>query len=86
MKSSPPSADLKTVLAEIQALRLEIRAAGKRLMPIPEAAEYLGLSPRTIRNDLHRKVFPIAPVRYRGKVLFRREDLESYCDGLGVQE
>jgi len=80
------SAELKKVLAELQALRQEIRSARKRLLPIPEAAGYLGISPRTIQNDLSRKVFPIKPVRYRGKVLFRREDLDAYIDRLGVGE
>jgi excisionase family DNA binding protein len=75
--------DLKTILSELQALRQEIRTARKRLLPIPEAADYLGISPRTIQNDLSRKVFPVKPVRYRGKVLFRREDLDAYVDSLG---
>jgi excisionase family DNA binding protein len=77
------SADLKMVLAEIRDLRKEIQVSKKRLFPIPEAAEYLGISPRTIQNDLSRKVFPVKPVRYRGKVLFRREDLDTYIDSLG---
>jgi excisionase family DNA binding protein len=80
------TADLKTVLAELQALRQEIRSASKRLLPVREAAEYLGISPRTIQNDLSRKVFPVKPVRYRGKVLFRREDLDAYVDGLEAAE
>jgi len=80
------NADLKTVLAELQSMRQEIRSASKRMLPIPEAAEYLGISPRTVQNDLSRKVFPVKPVRYRGKVLFRREDLDAYVDGLGVVE
>ena len=86
MKSSlTAKTDLQAILCEIQELRQEIRAAGKRLLPIPEAAEYLGISPRTIQNDLSRKVFPVKPVRYRGKVLFRREDLDAYVDGLGAE-
>jgi excisionase family DNA binding protein len=79
-----PEPDLATILAELRNLRQEIRTAGNRLLPIPEAAAYLGLSPRTIQNDLSRKVFPVKPVRYRGKVLFRREDLDAYVDGLGA--
>jgi excisionase family DNA binding protein len=78
--------NLQTILSEIQALRQEIRTARKRLLPIPEAAEYLGISPRTIQNDLSRKVFPIKPVRYRGKVLFRRQDLDAYVDSLRAGE
>ena len=77
---------LQTILSEIQQLRQEIKSASKRLLPIPEAAEYLGISPRTIQNDLSRKIFPVNPVRYRGKVLFRREDLDAYVDSLGVGE
>jgi excisionase family DNA binding protein len=84
--SSAKKQDLQAVLSELRALRQEIRSSGKGLLPIPEAAEYLGLSPRTIRNDLSRKVFPVKPVRYRGKVLFRRADLDAFIDGLGVAE
>jgi excisionase family DNA binding protein len=78
-----PKINLETIISEIRALRQEIRSASKRLLPIKEAAEYLGISPRTIQNDLCRKVFPVRPVRYRGKVLFRREDLDAYIDSLG---
>jgi excisionase family DNA binding protein len=85
MKNSPSNADLQVVLAEVRALRQELRGASKRLLPIPEAAEYLGISPRTIRNDLSRKIFPVKPVRYGGKLLFRREDLDHYIDGLGAE-
>ncbi|MBU4232564.1 MAG: helix-turn-helix domain-containing protein [Proteobacteria bacterium] len=86
MKSSTSSQhnqpSLKEILSELQALRQEIRSASKRLLPIPEAAEYLGLAPRTVRNDLCRKVFPIKPVKYRRKLLFRRDDLDRYIDGM----
>jgi excisionase family DNA binding protein len=81
---SSPKINLETIISEIRALRQEIRSARKRLLPIKEAAEYLGIFPRTIQNDLSRKVFPVRPVRYRGKVLFRREDLDAYIDSLGA--
>jgi excisionase family DNA binding protein len=83
---SKATPDLAMVLQELRELRQEIRTASKRLLPIPEAAEYLGISPRTVQNDLSRKVFPVKPVRYRGKVLFRREDLDAYVDGLAGVE
>jgi excisionase family DNA binding protein len=86
LRSAQNNPNLQTVLSELRQLRQEIRAAGKRLLPIPEAAEYLGISPRTIRNDLSRKTFPVRPVRYGGKVLFRREDLDAFIDGLGGSE
>jgi excisionase family DNA binding protein len=77
-------ADLSQVLKELKELRAELRAGAKRLLPIPEAAEYLGLAPRTVRNELSRKTFPVKPVKHGGKILFRREDLDAYIDGLGA--
>jgi len=55
----------------------------KRLFPVEEAASYLGIAPKTIRNGLGPKAskpFPVKPVRYGGKVLFRREDLDKFID------
>jgi len=75
--------DLRTVLNEIRKLRDELRIATKRLFPVEEAASYLGIAPKTIRNGLGPKAskpFPVKPVRYGGKVLFRREDLDKFID------
>jgi predicted DNA-binding transcriptional regulator AlpA len=73
------------VLDEIRRLRDELRTTTKRLLPVEEAASYLGISPKTIRNGLGpraSKPFPVRPVRYGGKVLFRREDLDKFIDGM----
>lgn len=78
--------DFSQVLDELKKLRAELRAGAKRLLPIPEAAEYLGISPRTVRNELSRKIFPVKPVKHGAKILFRREDLDRYIVGLGVVE
>ncbi len=70
-------------------MRQEIKATSKRLLPIPEAAAYLGISPKTIRNGLGpraAKPFPVKAVRLGGRVLFRREDLDQYVDRLGVRD
>lgn len=85
MKYSQPNADLQTVLAELKALRHEIRSVGKRLLPIEKTAEKLGISVRTIRNDLQRGTFPIKPRRYGSKLLWREEDIDGYIDGLGAE-
>lgn len=77
--------NLQTVLTEIKKLRAEIKAPPKRLLTVEEAAHYLGLAPKTIRNGLGpkaQKPFPIKPVRLAGKVLFRLEDLDRYIDSL----
>ena len=82
--------NLQTVLAEIKKLRAEIKAPPKRLLTVEQAAHYLGLASKTIRNGLGpkaQKPFPIKPVRLAGKVLFRLEDLDSHIDSLAeVQE
>ncbi len=81
--------DLQTILSEIRQLRAELRTTQHRLLPVEAAAAYLGISPKTIRNGLGPKAaksFPVRPVKVSGRVLFRREDLDRFIDGLGVGE
>lgn len=59
---------------------------GKRLLSVEEAATYLGISPRTLYNQCHRKArkrFPVRPRRIGRRVLFAVQDLEAYVDSLG---
>jgi excisionase family DNA binding protein len=61
---------------------------GKRLISVEEAATYLGISPRTIYNQCHRKAtkrFAVRPRRIGRRVLFAVKDLEVYVDSLGEQ-
>ena len=76
---------MSQVLKEIQELRREIKVTGKRLLPIEKTAEKLGISVRTIRNDLQRGIFPVKAVRYGSKLLWRESDLDRYIDGLGEE-
>jgi hypothetical protein len=81
--------DLNRVLAELQKLRKELAAPQKRLLPVEAAAAYLGISPKTIRNGLGQKApkpFPIRPVKVQGRVLFRKDDLDAFIDGLGATD
>jgi hypothetical protein len=76
---------LKDVMAELQELRKELRFSHRSLMPIEEAAVYLGISPKTIRNGLGpaaKHPFPIRPVKLGGRVLFEKKSLDSFIDGL----
>jgi len=78
----------REVLAEIRELRKHLLSPQKRLLPVEEAADYLGVSPKTIRNRLGPKAskpFPVKPVRHGGKVLFRRDDLDAYIDHLAAE-
>jgi hypothetical protein len=88
--SSPKKqADLQTVLTEIRQLRAEVRAPLKRLLSVEETAAYLGISSKSIRNSLGAKAvkpFPVAPVRVGGRVLFKKESLDAFIDGLGVSK
>lgn len=77
------------ILKELQKLRKEMMLGNKRLLDVREAANYLGLAERTVRKGVAPKAvkpFPVKPVRYGGKVLFRREDLDAYIDGLAGAE
>jgi excisionase family DNA binding protein len=59
--------------------------ASKRLFSVPEAAHYLGLSPRTIYNGISPKSknpFRIKPKHYGRRVLFEKADLDTFADSL----
>ena len=57
----------------------------KRLYTLKEAAEYLGLASKTLRNRIGPKApnpFPVKPKRIGKKVLFDIRDLNLYVDSL----
>ncbi|MFC1534407.1 helix-turn-helix domain-containing protein [Thermodesulfobacteriota bacterium] len=57
----------------------------KRLFSVEEAAQFLGLSPRTIYNGTGRKAknpFPIKPKRIGKLIKFDLRDLERYVEAL----
>lgn len=56
-----------------------------RLLNINQTANYLGLSPKTIRNRLGPRApnpFPVKPKRVGRKVLFDRRMLDKYINSL----
>jgi len=57
----------------------------KRLLSVQEAAQYLGISPKTIYNQICRKAgksFPIKPKRVGRSVKFDIRDLEAFVSRL----
>lgn len=57
----------------------------KRLLSVEETAEYLGISPRTIYNQVApkaKKKFPVKPKRIGKLVKFEISDLDQYVDSL----
>lgn len=82
-------ADLNEVLQELRQLRKELRSPAKRLLTVEETARYCGIAGKTLRNGLGPKAakpFGVKPVKVGGRVLFRREDLDAFIDGLGAAE
>jgi len=77
--------DLETVLSEIRKLRQELKVSTKRRLKVDEAAEYLGIAERTLRNRIGpkaKKPFPVHPIRVSGRLVFEVSDLDAYIDGL----
>lgn len=60
----------------------------QRLLKIEDAAQYLGISPKTLRNRLGPRAqdpFPVRPKRIGRRVLFDIRDLDVYVDSLGAR-
>jgi predicted DNA-binding transcriptional regulator AlpA len=56
---------------------------GTRLINIRQLSEKIGLKPKTIRNRLHEKKFPLRPVKQGGRKNFWLEsDVDKYIEGL----
>ncbi len=75
----------REVLAEIRQLRKDLLAPRRRLLTVEETAQYVGLSPKTIRNMIGPKApraFPVKPVKMGGRVLFKIEALDQMIDGM----
>jgi hypothetical protein len=64
---------------------LKNAALSKRLYSIEEAAKYLGIAPKSIRNRLGPRAhnpFPVKQKRIGKRVLFDVRDLDAYVDVL----
>ena len=62
----------------------KVREIRPRLLCIRDAARYLGLAPKTLRNRLSDKdkPFPVRPRYYGGKPLFEVRELDAFIDAL----
>jgi len=73
---------LSDIIAELRQLREDLKAQNNALLTIREAAAYLGLAEKTLRNRLSDRSFPLRPVRLSGRPLFKRRDLENLVNSL----
>ncbi len=62
--------------------KVKVETIRPRLVSIADAALYLGLAPKTLRNRLSDKEnpFPVKPRYYGGKPLFEVSELDALID------
>ena len=56
-----------------------------RMLSVDDAARYIGIAAKTIRNRIGPKAtipFPVKPKRIGGRVLFDVKELDGYLDSL----
>jgi predicted DNA-binding transcriptional regulator AlpA len=73
------------VLTKGQTMQTETRIRKERMLSVDEAAKYIGLAAKTIRNQTGpraEKPFPVKPKRIGGRVLFDIKDIDRYLDTL----
>ena len=71
--------------ADLNGHKIENLPLLKRLLSVEETASYLGISDRTIYNQICRRAkkrFPIKPKRIGKRILFDINDIEQYVDSL----
>jgi len=64
--------------------KVKIAELRPRLAGIADAARYIGIAPKTLRNRLSDKdnPFPVKPRYYGGKPLFEVSELDAFIDSL----
>ena len=63
----------------------KVETVRPRLLSVRDAAKYLGLAEKTLRNRMGpkaKKPFPVRPKYYGGKPLFELKDLDKFADSL----
>lgn len=58
----------------------------RRLLPYADAAAYLGLSTKTLRNKISLGTLPFRPRRIASKPLFDIRELDAFVDSLPAEE
>lgn len=64
---------------------MKIQKVKPRALSVKDAAEYIGLAPKTLRNRLGPRAknpFPVSPRYYGDKPLFLVDELDDYLESL----
>jgi len=68
-------------------VKVKVETVRPRLMSLEDAAKYLGLAPKTLRNRMcpdAKNPLPIPWRKYGKKILFEVADLDRFADSLAV--
>ncbi|SPF42630.1 conserved hypothetical protein [Syntrophobacter sp. SbD1] len=60
----------------------KVESIQRRLLAYSDAAAYLGIGTKTLRNKISLGVLPFRPKRIGSKPLFDVRDLDNYIDSL----
>ena len=72
-----------------QPVRVKVESVRPRAVSLVDAAVYIGISPKTLRNRTGPRApnpFPVKPRYYGGKPLFLVEELDQFLEGLPTGE
>jgi excisionase family DNA binding protein len=58
------------------------QSRGRRLISVPETAKLMGISSKTVYNEISKKCFPIKAKRFGRRVLFDVRDVEKYIQSI----
>jgi hypothetical protein len=74
------------LIADKIAMKLpSLKEIKPRMLSVRDTARYMGIAEKTLRNRLGPKAehpFPVKPKHFGGKVLFDRNDVDTYLDSL----
>jgi hypothetical protein len=73
---------LKAIEKRVIRSSLSAKGIQPRFLTLPELAEVLGGSSKTISNELSRGEFPIKPIYRNSKPLFSCAAVNEYCNAL----
>lgn len=85
MRTEIEKTDIEFIADKIAMKLPTLKEIRPRMFSVKDAAKYMGIAEKTLRNRLGPKAehpFPVKPKHIGGKVLFDRKDVDTYLDSL----